>query len=90
MCAEDGGSAVASGRKRAGRHNNIHDARYRARDASKNPLNRIVLDNLLEFKERLKEPPSPAPVRNKRAGKVQRVRRHAVRRRALPLPRLRP
>lgn len=61
MCAEAGGSAVASGRKRAGRHNNIHHARYRARDTSKNPLNRIVLDNLLEFKERLKEPPSPRP-----------------------------
>ena len=61
MCAVDGASAIAGGRRSNSRHHNINGARYRARDTSKNTLNRIVLGNLLEFKERLKEPPSPKP-----------------------------
>jgi len=47
MCAVDGASAIAGGRRPASRHHNIYGARYRARDSSENPLNRIVLDNLL-------------------------------------------
>ena len=50
MCAADTCSAVPN-----------TAARYRARDSSRNPLNRIVLDNLLEFKEWLKTPPTGKP-----------------------------
>lgn len=61
MCAVDRASGLAGGHRSDNRHNGINGIRYRARDSVRTPLNRIVLDNLLEFKERLKEPSSPRP-----------------------------
>jgi hypothetical protein len=60
MCAVD--SAVATGvYMPAGTRKEVIPGAYRARHPHKSPLNRLVLDNFLEFKESLKEPPTGKP-----------------------------
>jgi hypothetical protein len=62
MCAAESSPAAAGGRKPVRGH--VHSSaprQYRARDPSRSPLRRIVLNNLLEFGDWLKSPPSSKP-----------------------------
>jgi hypothetical protein len=60
MCAVDS-AVIAGGRKPAAAHNCRPPGEYRARNPLKNPLNRLVLDNLAEFEAWLKELPTGKP-----------------------------
>ena len=60
MCALDS-AVIAGGSKPAAARNCQPPGEYRARNPLKNPLNRLVLDNLAEFEAWLKDPPSGKP-----------------------------
>jgi len=60
MCAV-GSAVIAGGSISAAARNCKPPGEYRARNPFKNPLNRLVLDNLAEFEARLKEAPDGKP-----------------------------